>query len=214
MTCNCPTCRADRFAARFGKWLMILLLLILAIFSFAKPVEASTGPLEASIAQVTGITRNTSDRLDAVAQWRLNDIQSDFSHNGQLTPGEVLIWHEQITTDPITWAVNGWLNSPPHRAALFNSELRDIGCAYTTFPTNYGTGAYAVCVLDWGTQTAYVPAPVTSAPAPAAPAPKVMALPDTASDGINWFQTILLSIGIWMIAMGLLILVHHFTRHD
>lgn len=116
----------------------------------------------------TGIARGVDVELTAIAERRVVEIQSNFSHDG-MDPRyyEVLAYNEAGPER----AVQQWVGSPSHAAIIFNPDLTRIGCAIDV--DNTGLMWYA-CVLTT--------APAQAPPAPAAPeseAPVVM-LPDTA----------------------------------
>lgn len=124
---------------------------------------------------VTGIARDVDPELTAIAQRRVVEIQSDFSHNG-MDPRyyEVLAYNEAGPER----AVNQWVESPSHAAIIFNSELTRIGCAVAV--DNSGLMWYA-CVLTTGLvqpQAPPAPTPQPQVEAPESEAPVL--LPNTA----------------------------------
>jgi hypothetical protein len=124
--------------------------------------------LLALIVSLTGIDRTVDPGLTAIAERRVVEITTEFSHAGaDPCCAEVLAWNSGFA-DPVTHLVEQWQGSPQHWAILTDPSYTAIGCA-VAFVQNR---AYAACVLN-GTGVAVPPAP---APAPM-PAP---ALPDTA----------------------------------
>ncbi len=63
---------------------------------------------------------------------------------GSYSVGENLAWGTGPLGSPQN-AVTGWLNSPPHRAALLSGRWREIGIAYVT-----GPGGGALWVAQFG----------------------------------------------------------------
>lgn len=124
--------------------------------------------LLALILALTGIGRDIDPGLTLIAEQRVVEIQSDWSHNGQRAgTAEVLAYNET----GVEGAVQQWRDSPGHAAILFDSTLTRIGCAMAI--DNTGLMWYA-CILAPGV-SAQAPPAVT----PASEAPVVM-LPDTA----------------------------------
>jgi hypothetical protein len=122
--------------------------------------------LLALLVSMTGIDRTVDPGLTAIAERRVVEIQTAFTHAGS-DPccAEVLVWNSGFA-DPVTHFVEQWQGSPTHWAILTDPSYTAIGCA-VAFVENR---AYAACVLSR--------ASVTPTPAPSSEPPPVL-LPDT-----------------------------------
>lgn len=134
-----------------------------------------TALLLALVVAATGISRPVDPALTAIAESRVVEIQTDFSHAGAdpCCPLEVLAW-ESGHDDPLAYLVEKWRQSPPHWSILSDPTLTRIGCAAAS--TSDGR-TFAVCVLAGPAAGA----PTTASP-PATVAPPVPTLPDTATE--------------------------------
>jgi hypothetical protein len=126
--------------------------------------------LLALLVSMTGIDRTVDPGLTSIAERRVVEIATEFSHDGaDPCCVEVLAWNSGFA-DPITHIVDQWQGSPQHWAILTDPSYTAIGCA-VAFVQNR---AYAACVLnESGVAVSADPAPATPAPTPAP------ALPDT-----------------------------------
>jgi len=124
--------------------------------------------LLALLALTTGIDRNIDPDLTTIAEARVIEIQSDWSHAG-IRPGtwEVLAFNS--SADPATSAIQQWQGSPTHWEILSNPSLTHIGCAADQADLTW----YFACVLDTE------PAP-TTLPDPT-PTPPIRLVPNTAT---------------------------------
>jgi hypothetical protein len=125
--------------------------------------------LLALLVSLTGIDRTVDPNLTAIAERRVVEIQTEFSHDG-MDPccAEVLAWNSGYA-DPVTHLVEQWQGSPVHWAILTDPSYTAIGCA-VAFVENR---AYAACALAGGGQPATAPSP---------PPPPPPGLPDTAME--------------------------------
>jgi hypothetical protein len=109
------------------------------------------------ILAMTGIGRTVDPGLVAIANERVVEIQTDWSHN-QMRPGtwEVLAFNQRPTGEEATRrAAEQWRGSPDHWAILSNPSLTRIGCSLDETEQTW----WFVCVL---TDT-----PIASSPPPA-----------------------------------------------
>jgi len=64
-----------------------------------------------------------------------------------------------------TQTLDGWMNSPGHRANILNSGYVDVGFAYVNIPNYQSTGPETLVVAEYGApQDVAAPAPTTPAP--------------------------------------------------
>jgi len=128
--------------------------------------------------QLTGINRTVDPGLTAIAEVRVQEIQTDFSHAGQRCCWEILAWNYGRATQEASTlrAVEQWRASSVHWGILVDPSLTRIGCAVAF----NGTEGRFVCILDRGTTGA--PAPTLPAPPsePAGSEPVISTLPDAA----------------------------------
>jgi hypothetical protein len=115
--------------------------------------------------------------LTAIADERVVEIQSDFSHNGWYSgTAEVIAWNSG-SPDPAAHALGQWRDSPPHWAILTDPSLTRIGCAHA-----HADGRdWFVCVLANGTVTT-APQPTPQPSVEPEPEPVVEVLPDAAME--------------------------------
>jgi hypothetical protein len=119
-----------------------LLPLLLLVLLSSSPAVAGTS-LESRIQTATGIVRAVDTGLQARAQQRAVEIQTNFGHcclNGN--EAEVIAWNAGFA-DPLAQLVSAWLASPEHSAILRDPAYRSIGCATALA----GTRTYGVCIL-------------------------------------------------------------------
>lgn len=105
--------------------------------------------LLAALVTATGIPREPVPELMAIAERRVVEIQSNFSHEGRALRGAEVIHTQQWIGDPsdaqaIAAAVDGWRNSPPHWAGLTDQRFTQIGCAVAETASQ---AFYFVCIL-------------------------------------------------------------------
>lgn len=130
----------------------------------------------------SSLTLNTA--LNQAAQAKANDMAARdyWSHNtpdGQTpwtfitaagykyaTAGENLAYG--FTTAAYT--VDGWMNSPEHRANILNTSFHDVGFGIANIPDYQGSGPETLVVAMYGS-TASAPAVAATTPAPT-PTPK------------------------------------------
>ena len=105
-----------------------------------------------------------NETLHTIAHQRAVEISKDFSHD-KIRPGTAeVIGYNAGYRDPITTIVQGWLDSPEHKAILTDiTDWRLFGCA--EYVTSDGKHWFA-CVL--GPQATSTPKPT---PRPIQPAP-------------------------------------------
>jgi hypothetical protein len=147
----------------------LVLLLLLGMLVSSSPVTAVTS-LESRIQTATGIVRVVDAALQARAQVRAVEIQTNFAHCClSQHEAEVIAWNGE--PDPIAYLVTQWLNSPAHAAILRDPSYRSIGCAMATGTRLDNLGlTYGVCILSAAVAAPNVP--------PAPPA----TIPDTAME--------------------------------
>lgn len=122
------------------------------------------------ISTATGIDRTVDPSLTAIAERRVVEIQTDYSHNGKPSyTAEVLVWNSGYT-DPVAEALIQWQASPDHWAILTNRAYTRIGCATAALVEK----TYFACELTPGVPGA------TAAPAPVVPGTPPTVLPDAA----------------------------------
>jgi uncharacterized protein YkwD len=98
--------------------------------------------------------------------------------------------------DNASWTVNGWMNSPGHRANLLDPVFKEVGFGFANSPNFVGTGEETIIVAMYGAPYGAIPVPApttppaakqaspspqTPAPQPA-PAPAPAAVPDTPAE--------------------------------
>lgn len=113
------------------------------------------------IFSLTGIDRTVDPELTTMADQRVVDIQSNFSHEGQFSgTAEVLAWNSgytfEVGTERLAYQ---WRGSPDHWATLTDPTYTEIGCAVSRVDNK----TFGVCVF-WVEQTV---APVEPTPTPA-----------------------------------------------
>lgn len=123
-----------------------VLLALVLLLSSAQGAIADTSRLYSLITGATGITRAVSTSLADRAEDRVLQIATDFSHccvaYGE---GEVLGWNRG-KQDPEPSIVEGWMQSPGHRAILTNPDYHSIGCAELVTDDDH----WFVCILSVG----------------------------------------------------------------
>jgi len=125
----------------------------------------------------TGIGRTVDPGLVSVAEQRVVEIQTNFSHEGMQTP-EILAWNAYADPEgSVNRVVDQWMESPDHYAILMDPSLTRIGCAMSVKDGIY----WYACAF--GTSTVAQPT-VNSAPSgegtPETVTDRVPLLPDTA----------------------------------
>jgi len=120
--------------------------------------------LLALILALTGIQRDVDPGLTDIAEQRVVESITDFSHAGQVCCWEILAANDGYP-DPIAHAVEQWHGSPVHFGILADRTLTRIGCAIA----QDGTAWYFACILDTGPVQAAPTAPADSAPDPLLP---------------------------------------------
>lgn len=118
------------------------------------------------IVQFTHIDRTVDPGLTQIAEQRVIEIQTDWSHD-QKPPQtwEVLVWNQGFS-DPVTEAMRQWQASPEHWAILTNPSLTRIGCAHALSPDQRDFFACELMTPTFvaGTPTSsIVPAPTQTA---------------------------------------------------
>ncbi len=127
------------------------------------------------ILAATGIPRSVDADLTAIAERRVIEVQSNWSHDGWVPgTGEVIAWNIDYP-DPAAHAVEQWQGSAPHWAILTDLSYTRIGCAHTV---GIEGRDFFVCVLSGGPVAAPAP-PVAPTPTPA---PPIVLLPNTAME--------------------------------
>ncbi len=124
------------------------------------------------ILAMTGVGRVVGSDLTAIAQQRVIEIQTDFSHS-QMRPGtwEVLAWNEMPTGEEATrHAAEQWMGSLDHRTILTNGSLTAVGCAIASSEVTGVTRWWFACVLSTRL-TPSSPSPSATSPAPAVAGP-------------------------------------------
>jgi hypothetical protein len=114
---------------------------ILVLTGIVTPVSASDGTTLAGLIQsATGIARTYSPQLEALAQTRAVEIQSNFNHRAM---PELAAWNwgeiiarNKNASDPFAYAVQQWLGSPPHRSIMFTTDFHYIGCGHSVNGSN------------------------------------------------------------------------------
>lgn len=97
------------------------------------------------ISTATGIDRDVDPSLTTIAERRVVEVQTDWSHNGKPSDvAEVLAWNSGYS-DPAAEAVSQWRASPDHWAILTNRTYTRIGCASAVLIEK----TYFVCELAW-----------------------------------------------------------------
>lgn len=134
----------------------------------------------ALIVAATGISRPVDPYLVSVAEQRVVEIQTNFSHDGMQT-AEILAWNAGYGSaeDSAERAVQQWVGSPPHWAIMSDPSYNRIGCATALTGDTY----WYVCAFGTGTDGPPPADNSTSSPEPApAPEPTLepVLLPDTA----------------------------------
>lgn len=113
------------------------------------------------IISVTGIARTTDPILTIVAERRVIEVQTNWSHEGKPPDvAEVLAFNSGYK-DPLTQALLQWQGSPDHWDILTNTTYTRIGCASDL--AKDGATTFVVCELSWPT------APTVVGPAPSIP---------------------------------------------
>ena len=114
--------------------------------------------------------------LTLIAQRRVVDLQTDFSHTGwDPATAEVIAWNSAL--DPVEALARQWQDSPPHWAILSDPAFTEWGCAIARRDWQ----VFGICVLAGGnvTQPSLPPPNVTNPPEPSH-SPPVELLPNTA----------------------------------
>jgi hypothetical protein len=126
---------------------MRLLPLILLLLLSASPTVAAVS-LESRIQTATGIVRSVDAALQARAQVRAVQIQTNFAHCClSQHEAEIIAWNGE--PDPVGYLVSQWLGSPAHAAILRDPVYRVIGCATATGTRLDNLGlTYGVCILS------------------------------------------------------------------
>lgn len=138
---------------------MIAMAVIALSASLPSPVVADRG-LEAKVAIRSGIERSHSDTLHAEAHDRVQAIVEDFRHQVEWPHAEVIGWN-RWAPDPVRAIVDGWMDSPEHRAILRDPALVAIGCAELVADDPRKAGEdethYFVCILTHATAEPDIP---------------------------------------------------------
>jgi hypothetical protein len=113
------------------------------------------------IFSLTGIDRTVDSELTTIAEQRVVQIQTSFSHDGQFAgTAEVLAWNSGYTYEMgVERLAYQWMGSPNHWDILTDPSHTEIGCAVDRVDDK----TFGVCVF-WVEQT---PVPVEPAPTPA-----------------------------------------------
>lgn len=132
--------------------------------------------LLAALLAATGIPRIESPTLTALAEVRAQEVSVVWGHRylSELNNGQWSGWGENIAScngcnesEVISFAVNGWSNSPTHHAIMFSPSYTHIGCGIY-----YNGKWYTVCI--WATAVSSQPGnPPNSGP------PIIGEIPDT-----------------------------------
>jgi hypothetical protein len=120
---------------------------------------------------LTGIGRTVDPVLQADAERRVIEIQSNWSHVG-MAYTEILAFNSG-TPDPVVSAIEQWDQSPGHHQIMYDPTLTRVGCAVDE---TSGTWYFA---CSFAAEAVAAPAPVPRAPS-VAPTP---VLPNTAMEG-------------------------------
>lgn len=123
--------------------------------------------LLALIVTLTGIVRPVDPELTSMAQHRVIEIQSNFSHDGFIPGTAEILGKNSGMTNPINSIVEGWLGSSTHRAILLDPYWARIGCDIEISDNTY----WFVC-LFWPADGQ--PLEPTHIPAPVEPPPQVL----------------------------------------
>lgn len=138
--------------------------------------------LLAALLAATGIPRIESPTLTALAEVRAQEVSVVWGHRylSELNNGQWSGWGENIASctnctesEVVSFAVNGWNNSPTHHAIMFSTYYTHIGCG------NYYNGAdkwYTVCI--WAKTSTSLPPPPAQPPSGNHP-PIADQIPDT-----------------------------------
>lgn len=131
------------------------------------------------IVSLTGIDRTVDPTLTAIAERRVVEIQTDFSHDG-MDPccAEVLAWNSGHP-DPVARLVEQWQGSPLHWSILADPSYTAIGCA-VALVENRAYGACVLAAIDAGPNSGGEAPSPSSAPSTSATSPPVPLLPNTA----------------------------------
>lgn len=142
-------------------------------------------------------------QLSTAAQAKANDMagRNYWSHNTPdgATPWTFIIqagYHYQAAGENLAYGFNtsgqvidGWLNSPEHKANMLNGGYADVGFGVANSANFQGEGPQTIVVAMYGKQIAPAPQPAapapTTKPTPAAPAPQNLAQPEPAAPTTN-----------------------------
>ncbi len=176
---------SDHYLKTYWPYLPMLLivamgLIVNSLWSHQSVLGASSNFSNSSLLGNTNAQRTKDNepslalngQLDAAAQAKANDMaqKNYWAHNSPdgRTPWSFIAtagYHYQAAGENLAYgfsnasdAVNGWMNSPGHRANILNANYKDVGFGVAQSPNYQGNGPETIVVAEYGEPAEAAPA--------------------------------------------------------